>query len=282
VNKDFLFRHFGLKIEDRKPIYQSDSKLILAGKSIHHGDLSVALKFSKINFDLIDTYVKNFYSIAKLKFQPSILKHHEIFKIETSEIDFDLVEVLELVEPVHFSDVFNSGMSPGQLKRMIIKLLEGFQFLHSNKVLHRDIKPDNLILYQEKGEYYFKIIDLDFLGGPENRILVTTPEFLAPEVNSYLDYNVKSEIWAIGLVLYLLFVGKMPFQTRKNELSLEEVKKEVINCDFEFSMLPMPLRIPVSLCLKKNPKDRIGSLGQLIFIMDPIYYMKSRLNSLFG
>lgn len=282
MNKDFLFRNFGLKIEDGKPIYQSDSKLILTGRSIHHGDLPVALKFSKINFDLIDTYVKNFQGIAKLKSHPSILKHHEIFKIETSEIDFDLVEVLELVEPVHFSDVFNSGMSSGQLKRMITKLLEGFHFLHSNKVLHRDIKPDNLILCQEKGEFHFKIIDLDFLGGTENRILVTTPEFLAPEVNSYLDYNVKSEIWAIGLVLYLLFVGKMPFQTRKNELSLEEVKKEVINCDFEFSMLPMPLRIPVSLCLKKNSKDRIGSLGQLIFIMDPIYYMKSRLNSVFG
>lgn len=115
-----------------------------------------------------------------------------------------------------------------------------------------------------------------------NQLLVTTPEFLAPEVNSFSDYNVKSEIWAIGLVLYLMFTAKMPFQTRKDELSIEEVKKEVLNCCFDFSILPLPLRIPVSLCLKKNPNDRIESLTKLIFIMDPVYYLKFKLKSFFS
>lgn len=281
VNKDFLLCHFGLEILDGNPLHQSDSKLILAGRSHHLGNLPIALKFSKIKVDLIETYVANFQQVSSLKSHPSILTHHQIFKIETADIDFNLVEVLELVRPVHFSNVFKSATPPAQLKQIIIKLLEGFQFLHSNQILHRDIKPDNLILYQEDGNYHFKIIDLDFMGGRENHLLVTTPEFLAPEVNSYSEYDVRAEIWAIGLVIYLIFGGKMPFQTRKQRLSIEEVKKEVLNCTFDFSFLPSPLRIPISLCLKKNPKDRIGSLNQLSFIMDPVYYLKSKVKSLF-
>ncbi|MHA7131519.1 protein kinase domain-containing protein [Algoriphagus namhaensis] len=281
MNQDYLRHHLGLEIKGGEPIYKSDSKLILAGKSHRLGDMPVALKFSSIKADIIDTYVTNFRCVSKLKSHPGIIKHHEIFKIETSAIEYSVVEVLELVQSVQHPEAFKAGLSSKQLKRMIIRLLEGFSFLHANHLLHRDIKPDNLLIYREKGNYYFKIIDLDFIGGAASQTLVTTPEFLAPEVNSYLDYDVKAEIWAIGLVLYLIFVGKMPFQTRKQKLSIEEIKNEVMSCQFDFSLLPMPLRIPVSLCMKKNPKERIGSLGELMFIIDPVFFLKSKLQSLF-
>jgi len=281
VNQDYLRNHLGLEFEEVEPIYKSDSKLILLGKCQKVGDRHVALKFSKISLDLVQSYVKNFSEVSKLKSHSSILTHYEIFKIEHPEIDFNIVEVLELVQSVQPSEVFQSGLSQNQLKQMIIRLLEGFSFLHANHLLHRDIKPDNLLIYLEKGNYYFKIIDLDFKGGAANQLLVTTPEFLAPEVNFFSDYDRKAEIWAIGLVLYLIFGGKMPFQTRKNNLSIEEVKTEVLKCEFDLSILPVPVRIPVSLCLKKNPKDRIGSLNQLLFIMDPIYYLKSKAKTLF-
>jgi serine/threonine protein kinase len=281
MNQEYLRNHLGLEFEEIEPIYKSDSKLILVGKSKHVGDRPVALKFSKISLDLVESYIKNFSEVSKLKSHPSILTHYEIFKIEHPEIDYNIVEVLELVQTVQPSLVFQSGLSQNQLKQMIIRLLEGFSFLHANHLLHRDIKPDNLLIYLEKGNYHFKIIDLDFKGDVLNQLLVTTPEFLAPEVNSFSDYDRKAEIWAIGLVLYLIFGGKMPFQTRKNNLSIEEVKTEVLKCEFDLTVLPVAVRIPVSLCLKKDPKDRIGSINQLLFIMDPVYYLKSKVKTLF-
>lgn len=103
---------------------------------------------------------------------------------------------------------------------------------------------------------------------------MTTPEFLAPEVNGFSDYTFKSEIWSIGLVLYLIFAKKLPFLTREDGLSIQEVKQQVLAIQFDFSKVTSTLRIPISLSLKSNPDDRIGSVSLLIFMIDPFYFLK--------
>ncbi|WP_192347199.1 protein kinase [Algoriphagus sp. Y33] len=274
VDKNFLLINYELEIENQKAIYVSDSKLILPARSKKQDNMPVALKFSRVDDELVDSYIANFLMISKLKYHPSILTHYNIHKLDRSVINFDILEVLELVRTIKLNDPLKIGISPLHLKQMVLKLLEGFYFLHYNKVLHKDVKPDNILIFEDKGGYNFKIIDFDFMGCAANQRLITTPEFLAPEVNTYSDYDVKAEIWSIGLVLFLIFGGKMPFQTRKNNLSIEEVKKEVLNSNFDFSKVPAPLRIPISLCLKKERQERIGNLGLLIFIMDPFYFLR--------
>lgn len=282
IDSLFLSENYGLETVDQEAIYESNSKLILRAKSKPLGNLPVALKFSKLNPEFIDSYISNFKVLSGLRPHSNVLGHYQIFELADSPINYDVLEVLELVHPIPLKEIFKVGSSPVKMKKMVLKLLEGFHFLHTNGILHRDVKPDNILMIMEDESYELKIIDFDFMSNSTNQKLVTTPEFLAPEVNSYSDYNVKAEIWSIGMVLYLIFGGRMPFRTRKDNLSIEEVKTEVINCNIDFSKIPPPLRLPLSLCLKKDPKDRIGSLGQLILSMDPVYFFKYWFKKVFN
>jgi|GEM_PF-1125815 len=274
VNKDAILKHYGLEIEG-EVIYQSDSKLILAAKSKALGNRLVALKFSKLEVGLHDAYVTNFLKVSNLNLHQSIIDHHAIYRLDRTLLDFDILEVLELIYPVNGIEVFGNQIAINRLKPMIVRLLEGFHLLHTQGILHRDVKPANILLTKDDQGYNFKIIDLDFSGSESNQRLFTTPEFLAPEVKSFSDYDVKAEIWAIGAVLYLIFGGKLPFSTRINDLTIEEVRENVRNAEFDFLKVPNSFRIPLSLCLKKNPEERIGNLGMLIFILDPFYFLRS-------
>jgi serine/threonine protein kinase len=281
INKEALYKTYGLEIQG-DVIYQSSSKLTLAAKSKTIGNTLVALKFSKLEFELHDTYVSNFLKVSNLNYHKSILDHQAIYRLDKSVFNFDLLEVLELILPVSPSDVFGKEIPIKTLKLMILQLLKGFCFLHSQGILHRDVKPANILLIKDHIGYNFKIIDFDFTGCESSQRLFTTPEFLAPEVDIFSDYDAKAEIWAMGAVLYLIFVGNLPFSTRLNELSIREVRRNVLNATFDFSKVPTPLKIPLSLCLKKNPSERIGNLGLLIFIIDPFYFLKSRLKRVFS
>lgn len=278
VNEEILLQVYNLKVEG-KVIFQSDSKLILSGVSREFGDIPVALKFSRLDTDLIDPYISQFL-ISNIKRHPNVLNHYAIHRLDRTLFDFDLFEVLELVNNQELSEIFIQEISTILLKRMILKLLEGFLFCHEKGILHRDVKPSNIMSCKNKEGYGFKIIDFEMMGNSENKRLFTTPRFLAPEVLSFTDYTVKSEIWSIGLILYLLFAKDLPFDTRETQLSIIGVKQNVLNAEFDFSKVPSPLRIPLSLCLKKNPDERIGNLGLLIFIIDPIYFLKSRFTKI--
>lgn len=274
IDKVFLLHNYGLQLDDQKPIYESDSKLIVAAKSKEQGEIPVILKFTIIEGELIDSYIANFLRVSNLKQHPSILTHYAIHRLDRTVHNFDLLEILEFVNSVKTSEIVMNGIPIGRLKPMIIQLLEGFRFLHSKNLLHRDVKPANILIFEDNRGYNFKIIDFDFIGCQENQKLVTTPEFLAPEVNGFSDYTFKSEIWSIGLVLYLIFAKKLPFLTREDGLSIQEVKQQVLAIQFDFLKVPSPFRIPISLCLKSNPDDRIGSVSLLIFMIDPFYFLK--------
>jgi serine/threonine protein kinase len=279
VDKEALLKNYDLELEGGV-IYQSDNKIILTAKSKAQGNTQVALKFSRLELELHDSYVTNFLEVSKLNHHQSILDHHVIYRLDRTIFDFDLLEVLELVYTVKPGEFLNKGIPMARLKRMISQLLEGFHSLHNKGILHRDVKPSNILLFEDIGGYNFKIIDIDFTGTPTNQWLFTTIEFLAPEVNIFSDYTVKSEIWSIGLVLYLIFAKDLPYLTREDKLSIKEVKQNVLNTEFDFSKVPSSLRIPLSLCLKKNPNERIGNLGLLIFIIDPFYFLKSRFKKI--
>lgn len=286
VNKDILLQTYNLQVDERV-IFQSDSKLILSGlilsgKSNELDGVPVALKFSRLDEEIIGSYISNFEEIIKFNGQPNKINHYSIHKLDRSVSDFDVLEVLELVDIAGADKIKKDGIPLSSLKLMISDLLESFRLLHKNGILHRDIKPSNILVCKIKEAYQFKIIDFDLMGNSDNQKLFTTPEFLAPEVNSFSDYTIKSEIWSIGLTLYLIFAEELPYSTRQDQLSIKEVRQNVLNAEFDFFKVPTPLRIPLSLCLKKNPNERIGDLGVLILIIDPIYFVKSSLKKVFS
>ena len=93
------------------------------------------------------------------------------------------------------------------------KLVRAINHCHANGVVHRDIKPENIMIGADKE---IKLIDfgLSKIDKSKNQHLTTiagTPYYMAPEVLEG-DYNNKCDIWSLGVLMYVLVSGYLPFQ----------------------------------------------------------------------
>jgi [calcium/calmodulin-dependent protein kinase] kinase len=142
-------------------------------------------------------------------------------------------------------------------------VVHGLEYLHYQKVIHRDIKPSNL-LRADNGEV--KIADLgvsDEFDGPDALLTNTagTPAFTAPEslsqqTNSTPYSGKAADIWSLGVTLYCLVVGKVPFQGENVPSVYEKIKTEDIEVP-DSANLSSELKELVGLMLIKDPLSRI-------------------------
>jgi serine/threonine protein kinase len=95
---------------------------------------------------------------------------------------------------------------------MITQVANGIGYMHSNNILHRDIKPENILLHNG----IIKICDFGFSTIiKENhqmmRTICGTPLFMSPEILFMKPYTIKSEIWALGILFYMMIYRLHPF-----------------------------------------------------------------------
>ena len=108
----------------------------------------------------------------------------------------------------------------------IIQLIKGLQYLHSHRIIHRDLKLGNLFL-NDKME--LKVGDfglatkLDY-DGEKKKTVCGTPNYIAPEVISRAGHSYAVDIWAIGIIIFTLLVGKPPFETRDVKTTYGKIK----------------------------------------------------------
>jgi calcium-dependent protein kinase len=100
-------------------------------------------------------------------------------------------------------------------------------YLHERKISHRDIKPEN-ILFKEKEP---KLADFGLarvLGETSTYTIVGTPYYLAPEVIAG-EYNLKCDVWSLGVVLYFAITGKKPFVGEGCDDLFEKIQRDEID-----------------------------------------------------
>jgi serine/threonine protein kinase len=102
-------------------------------------------------------------------------------------------------------------------RKIMLQIASALKYLQSKKVVHRDIKPMNLILANRSLDSPVKLVDFGFatieteeLQRPSN-YLCGTPGYMAPEVISQRSYSCKVDIWGLGVVFYIMLSGCMPF-----------------------------------------------------------------------
>ena len=112
------------------------------------------------------------------------------------------------------------------------QIINAIEYIHSKGIVHRDLKPENLLLCEKNK---LKIIDFGLSNYyNNNKLLITpcgSPCYAAPEMVSGKKYNgFKTDIWAIGITLFAMLCGYLPFEDIDNDVLF----KKILDCKIEF------------------------------------------------
>ena len=194
-------------------------------------DNIVAIKIiEKVQENMVDDLeIKNEINILKTLSHPNIVKIYEFF--DTVLYYYIVTEYCKKGEL--FSYIKNK-YSEKQLAVLFYQVFSGLCYLHEKKILHRDLKLENLMVSEiEKdiitGEEYFwiKIIDFGtakiFEKNKTEKAVIGSSYYIAPEVLKQ-RYNEKCDTWSAGVILYMTLVGVAPFDGHTDEDIIRRIK----------------------------------------------------------
>src|SRR5947209_5550453 len=145
------------------------------------------------------------------------------------------------------------GLPPHEVRHWLKGLVEGVAYLHDHGVVHRDLKPANLFMEEgtvKIGDYGLaKLITPSH--GSEHSESIGTCHYMAPEISSG-KYHKPIDIYAIGVILYEMLTGRVPFEGE----TVGAVLMKHLTAGPDVSMLPEPYRSIVAKALAKDPTQR--------------------------
>jgi CheY-like chemotaxis protein len=180
--------------------------------------------------------------------------------IETLEDDGKLIIIQEYVEGPTLGDLLDQELPRPLVERIILQLLEVVAHAHKNRIMHRDIKPNNIIITPDGN---LKLLDFGaakMLGEKEiSATMVGSRPFMAPEQIMGQSER-RSDIWAIGVIMYLLYTGELPFYSEVEKLLIDQIlEQEPVPPREENPEIPPALETIILKCLKKKVEERYPS-----------------------
>lgn len=187
------------------------------------------------------------------------IKHPNVIRlIQEFDTTTDIYLVMELVNGGDLFDAISSASryTERDASGMLHNLASALAHLHKLRIVHRDIKPENLLVYQyENGTKALKLADFGLATVVSNPLYAVcgTPTYVAPEIILQTGYGVKVDVWAAGVIAYILLCGFPPFRSESN--SQEELFDAILAGDVQF---PSPHWDHVSQAAKELIADTLN------------------------
>ncbi|XP_037021202.2 death-associated protein kinase 3 [Artibeus jamaicensis] len=191
---------------------------------------------------------------------PNIITLHDIFENKT-----DVVLILELVSGGELFDFLaeKESLTEDEATQFLKQILDGVHYLHSKRIAHFDLKPENIMLLDKNvPNPRIKLIDFGIAhkieAGNEFKNIFGTPEFVAPEIVNYEPLGLEADMWSIGVITYILLSGASPFLGETKQETLTNIS--AVNYDFDeeyFSNTSELAKDFIRRLLVKDPKRRM-------------------------
>ncbi|MCL4811433.1 MAG: serine/threonine protein kinase, partial [Vicinamibacteraceae bacterium] len=249
--------------------YQVRDRLGQGGMGVlylaHDPDLErpVAIKLLRVGSDdLRERFVRESRIAARLQ-HPHIVGIYDVGVHEGQPFI-----AMEFIAGDTLADLIKrrSPLSIGRKLALIEDLCEGLAFAHKAGVVHRDVKPANLMVNQEG---ILKILDFGIArvgdsGMTQVGVLMGTPNYMSPEQVDGLTVDFRSDIFAVGLVLYELLVYQPAFAAKSQHQTLHRILHEEPTPLRELdASLDPELETIVAQALRKRPEERYQDLTLL-------------------
>lgn len=156
---------------------------------------------------------------------------------------------------------------------VMTQIAQGLTAAHTGGFVHRDLKPDNVMLMESRpGKYHVKLLDFGIAKNLDEEIpnltqagmVFGTPEYMSPEQARGERVDERTDIYALGTILYELLTGKPPFTGTNKMNVMHRQASEPPTPPSTLADVPPALEVVVLRCLEKRADDRFPSAASLI------------------
>ena len=242
---------------------------------------TIRVGYHKIKKRFVAIKIINKKSISKTDME-NIRNQIDILKMATDEFVLKLLDIIEnesylyiMTELCKGGDLYSYlnqrsfKIPEAKAAKLIYKLAKSVSFLHTLGIIHRDLKPENILMTDMSDEADIRISDFCICKRLEpnetTKEIVGTLGYMAPEVLMGKEYNYSADVWAIGVITYLLLTGYLPFDDEQEDK--EVIRKTLFESipfyNDSWKNISSKAKEFVKKILKKDKEERITIEGIL-------------------
>ena len=202
---------------------------VYLAQNIYTKEYVAMKKIHKTNEDLLsDTEIMDEIKILKTLDHPDIVKLNEFYNTKDNYYIIN-----EYCPGGELFDIIDNEYSETEISVIFRQIFSGLAYLHSNNIFHRDLKLENILIYDTEIVDNLKLFDIKIIDfgtakifdkNQTSRAIVGSSYYIAPEVLNK-NYSKKCDIWSAGVILYMFIVGHAPFDGDSDNLIMQKVKK---------------------------------------------------------
>lgn len=260
----------GQKISDRYQIIKSVGEGGMANVYLAYDtilDRNVAVKVLRGDLATDEKFVRRFQREA---LSASSLSNQNIVEVyDVGEDNGEYYIVMEYIEGKHLKNLIKKRgkLSVSEAVDIVLQITEGLSVAHDSYIIHRDIKPQNIMVL-ENG--LVKITDFGIAMALNSTQLTQTNSvmgsvhYLPPEQASGKGSTLQSDIYSIGILFYELLTGKLPFKGENAvEIALKHLKEPLPSVREEVPDIPQSVENIITKATAKNPKNRYADAREM-------------------
>ena len=243
--------------------------VVFRAKDTYINDNIVAVKMLKSDIACDETMVKRFKNESRAEL---MLKHPNIVTVHDVSVKGDLkYMVMEYVSGITLKKYLKAKEGPLSFEEIMsysIQILKALKVAHEKNIIHRDIKPQNVMVLKNG---LIKVMDFGIAKLPNAETVTMTDKaigtvyYMSPEQASGKQIDPRSDIYSLGVMLYELSTGELPF---KGDTPVSVVLKQInekpvapreINPD-----IPVGLEQIILCAMSKKPTDRFENADKML------------------
>ena len=228
----------------------------------------VAVKVLRLDFHTNEAAMRRFQREAQSATQ---LVHPNIVSVyDVGEEDGTNYIVMEYVEGTDLKKYIRERgpLPPREAVRIMTQIVSAIELAHQNRIIHRDIKPQNLLIDREgnvKITDFGIAIALSETSLTQTNTLLGSVHYLSPEQARGGMATIRSDIYALGIVLYELLVGEVPFEGESAvSIALKHFQEPLPRISQMLPTVPQSLENVVLKATAKEPLDRYSSCYEML------------------
>ncbi|MDD5865162.1 MAG: Stk1 family PASTA domain-containing Ser/Thr kinase [bacterium] len=260
----------GQKISDRYQIIKSIGEGGMANVFLAYDTIlerNVAVKVLRGDLANDEKFVRRFQREA---LQASSLSHPNIVEVyDVGEDNGEYYIVMEYVEGKHLKNLLKKRgkLTIPEVIDIMLQVTSGLSIAHDSYIIHRDIKPQNIMILDNG---LVKLTDFGIALAMNSTQLTQTNSvmgsvhYLPPEQASGKGATLQSDIYSLGILMYELLTGKLPFRGENAvEIALKHLKETIPSIRKEIPDIPQSIENIILKATAKNPKNRYADAREM-------------------